>query len=111
MVPMEATSRIRWRTEVKESRSDKVSVTGEGVVTVSGSKIEAAKTFLELPLAVTATYELRIAEEESILYIEASEGGKVLGLGAGDNREDALLDMILYLLPRDHPEYPELPDH
>ncbi len=28
LVSVEATSRIRWRTEAKESRSDKVSVTG-----------------------------------------------------------------------------------
>jgi NAD-dependent SIR2 family protein deacetylase len=103
----------RWRVEANksaESHAGVAHVTGTGAVNVSGSKTEPASTFLELPLPVNAKYELRIAEEESILYIEVSKDETVLGCGQGDDIVEALLSMLPYMLPRDHPEYPKLPD-
>ncbi len=103
----------RWKVEANnpaESHSGDAHVTGTGVVNVSGSRTDPAKTFVELPFPATAKYEFAISTEGPILFIEVSKDGEVLGLGAGDDIQDALIQMVMYLLPRDHPGYPESPD-
>lgn len=113
MVPIEATSRIRWRTEANDdgpSRSGGVHVAGDGVVTVTGSKTEAL-TFIEFPLLANATFELRVnTTDDDKIFIEVSKEGAVLGVGIGSDLVDAFLGMIPCMLPPDRPEYQRFPD-
>jgi len=60
----------------------------------------------------TATHscELRSAPPSDDLeywFVEVVKGDVVVGSGMGDTIVDALLGVIEYMLPPDHPEYPK----
>lgn len=101
-----------WKVEANDRgqsrESAEVHVTGEGNVSVKGSKTEPV-TFVEFPGLAQSQFELRIGSVGSLRALEVSEGGKVLASGLGDDLVEALLSMLPYMLPPDHPEYPKPP--
>jgi hypothetical protein len=40
-------------------------------------------------------------------YVEVARGKEVVASGMGDNLVDALLGVIEFMLPPDHPDYPK----
>ena len=59
--------------------------------------------------AATHTCEVRmspVGDDGELTYAEVVREGKVISAGVGDDAVDALLGVIEYLLPPDHPEYP-----
>ena len=76
--------------------------------TTAGPK-EASVTALGLP---TRSYDIRISSLEisgsgSCLVEVFDENETLLVSGGGTNEVDALLEVILYMLPQHHPEYPQ----
>ena len=78
------------------------------VKTATTESKEASVTSLGLP---TRAYDIRISSletgSESCLVEVFDEGGTLLVSGGGTNEVDALLEVILYMLPQHHPEYPQ----
>ncbi len=85
------------------SRSGKAHVTGEGVVTASGFKIERRPPD-DFPLSADARLNLAILDNTASVWITSN--GQVIEWGMGDDIEEALLDLLPYLLPTDHPGHP-----
>ena len=96
--------------------ADEVRITVEGTQAVEtdtampGSAVVRPATLIEFPFVADSTFELRIAKEGSSIFFEVSHGGRVIGVGQGDDPVDALLSMLPYMLPPDHPDYPKLPE-
>ncbi len=91
--------------ESDTAKSGSVHVVGEGIVSASGINSSEAEVLSELPYTITGRYEVNIAVDESKLAVEVLHEGRCIGLGYGDDIVEALLSLIPYMLPTDHPEY------
>ena len=113
-----------------EARTISVAVsgtlTGEGTLTAGGPPSAASSKLstradadgardsdtgvgsTQLGLEVLRSCKVNFAHVHGdVVAVEViNDQGKVLASGLGDNNVDALLDIIAYLLPVDHPEFP-----
>lgn len=87
-------------------------VTGKATLTMTytgtarGEVTKPALTTIGVETEHARTIRYSVRDEDGVRYVEVVDGkGEHVASGVGD-AADALWDLLLYLLPPDHPEFP-----